>query len=146
MDHCSIFLSSLCKLGPNIGSVVTEDGYLENKDLWREGNGPFALIKEPGAPCVVLIHGLSDSPYSVRDLSIALNLVGYNVVSPLLPGHGLLDPDKEFEDGAHTQWRLWPLFAHNCSHQNSSLAVIPPEVRWLSTLSLAWGRIHLTVS
>jgi alpha-beta hydrolase superfamily lysophospholipase len=106
MDHRSNFLSRLSQLGPNIGSVVTEDGYLENRDLWREGNGPFALIKETGAPCVVLIHGLSDSPYSVRDLSIALNLSGYNVVSPLLPGHGLLDPDKEFEDDfLYKRWR-----------------------------------------
>jgi alpha-beta hydrolase superfamily lysophospholipase len=106
MDHCSNFLVNLGKLCPNIGSVVTEDGYLENKALWREGNGPFALINEPGDPCVVLIHGLSDSPYSVRDLSIALHVAGYNVVAPLLPGHGLLDPDKEFEDDSlYKRWR-----------------------------------------
>ena len=36
----------------------------------------------------VLLHGLSDSPYSVRSTAEALVRAGYNVVVPRMPGHG----------------------------------------------------------
>ena len=36
----------------------------------------------------VLLHGLSDSPYSMRATAQALAEAGYNVVVPRMPGHG----------------------------------------------------------
>jgi alpha-beta hydrolase superfamily lysophospholipase len=36
----------------------------------------------------VLLHGLSDSPYSMRSTAEVLAAAGYNVVVPRIPGHG----------------------------------------------------------
>lgn len=64
-------------------------------DIQRESGG----FREPGLPfllthghptkvCVILFHGLSDSPYFMRDLADDLYAQGYNVVAPLLTGNG----------------------------------------------------------
>jgi alpha-beta hydrolase superfamily lysophospholipase len=37
---------------------------------------------------VLLLHGMSDSPYSLRALGLALNGAGYQVLGLRLPGHG----------------------------------------------------------
>ena len=39
---------------------------------------------------VLLLHGMSDSPYSLRTLAQKLRTEGYDVVSPRLPGHGTI--------------------------------------------------------
>jgi alpha-beta hydrolase superfamily lysophospholipase len=41
-----------------------------------------------GAGGVLLLHGMSDSPYSLRALGEALNQGGYHVIGLRLPGHG----------------------------------------------------------
>ncbi|MBZ0111027.1 MAG: alpha/beta hydrolase [Thermoanaerobaculia bacterium] len=38
---------------------------------------------------VLLLHGLSDSPYSLRAVGELLNRRGFEVVAPRMPGHGL---------------------------------------------------------
>lgn len=50
-----------------------------------------SYVMEPeGAPigAVVMLHGLTDSPYSLRHLSRLYRDRGYIVVAPRLPGHG----------------------------------------------------------
>ena len=37
---------------------------------------------------VLLLHGLTDSPYSLRALALTLNAHGYRVLGLRLPGHG----------------------------------------------------------
>ena len=41
-----------------------------------------------GAGAVLLLHGMSDSPYSLRVLGESLNRRGYHVIGLRLPGHG----------------------------------------------------------
>jgi len=54
-------------------------------------NHSYELVP-PGAPrgSVLLVHGLTDSPYSMRALAETFLLQGYYVVSLRLPGHGTL--------------------------------------------------------
>jgi esterase/lipase len=80
----------------------------ENVDSIVEGNAPFELIPwnaprgtdKPYKRGVLLIHGLTDSPYFMRHLGAFFQAEGYLVMAILLPGHGtrpgdLLDTDWE---------------------------------------------------
>jgi len=51
-------------------------------------NRTFELRAEPARGGVLLLHGMSDSPYSLRALGEALNERGYLVLGLRLPGHG----------------------------------------------------------
>ncbi|MBF7819385.1 alpha/beta hydrolase [Klebsiella quasivariicola] len=55
----------------------------------QDWNRSFVLVPQ-GKPrgSVVLLHGLTDSPYSVRDLAQRWQQRGYVAVVPRLPGHG----------------------------------------------------------
>lgn len=67
--------------------------------LRGDGNAPFILMQQvPESPVAVLIHGLSDSPYFVTAIADELYSMGYTVVAPLLPGHGLKQADADMED------------------------------------------------
>ncbi|MDJ0731363.1 MAG: alpha/beta hydrolase [Crocosphaera sp.] len=46
---------------------------------------------EKTANAIVLIHGLSDSPFSMAAIGKKFYQMGFNVLLPLLPGHGLKD-------------------------------------------------------
>jgi pimeloyl-ACP methyl ester carboxylesterase len=73
----------------------------------RPGNGPriFHHGKKTDH-AIVLTHGLSDSPRYVEEIGKCFHQAGLNVVLPLLPGHGLHDPDKAFEDkNLDAYWR-----------------------------------------
>ena len=54
---------------------------------------------------IVLVHGLTDSPYFLMDIAKVFYAQGFNVVIPLLPGHGLTQPDLinhiRYEDWLH---------------------------------------------
>ena len=52
-------------------------------------NRCYVMLPE-GKPvgAVVMLHGLTDSPYSLRHLSNRYRAAGYAVVAPRLPGHG----------------------------------------------------------
>jgi esterase/lipase len=65
----------------------------------RPGNNP--RIFHHGAKtndAIVLTHGLSDSPHYVEAIGRRFYAEGANVILPLLPAHGLKDPDKAMED------------------------------------------------
>jgi len=68
-------------------------------DHLRTGNYP--KIFHYGAKTndvIVLTHGLSDSPYYVEAIGKRFFDEGANVILPLLPAHGLKDPDQAMED------------------------------------------------
>ena len=67
--------------------------------LRNEGNAPFILYQNDVAEqVIVLVHGLSDSPFYMRSIADALYQQGSSVVVMLMPGHGLLNADKDMED------------------------------------------------
>jgi alpha-beta hydrolase superfamily lysophospholipase len=51
-------------------------------------NRSFELPADAPVGGVLLLHGMSDSPYSLRALGEALNRHGYQVLGLRLPGHG----------------------------------------------------------
>jgi len=51
-------------------------------------NRSFELTADEPAGGVLLLHGMSDSPYSLRALGETLNQRGYQVLGLRLPGHG----------------------------------------------------------
>ena len=66
-------------------------------DWSADGSG---LSKEIG---VVLVHGYTGSPSSMRPWAEYLNQQGYTVRVPLLPGHG-----TKPEDLSGIKWQQWP--------------------------------------
>ena len=74
-------------------------GYRLISDQLRTGNNPKILhhgIKTNDV--IVLTHGLSDSPHYVEAIGRRFFAEGTNVILPLLPAHGLRNPDKAMED------------------------------------------------
>jgi len=55
------------------------------QDNW---NRSFELAHPSATGGVLLLHGMSDSPYSLRALGEMLNRHGYHVIALRLPGHG----------------------------------------------------------
>jgi pimeloyl-ACP methyl ester carboxylesterase len=60
---------------------------VDPRDLQPNWNRSFEL-EGNGTGGVLLLHGMSDSPYSLRALGGALNRQGYHVIGLRLPGHG----------------------------------------------------------
>jgi alpha-beta hydrolase superfamily lysophospholipase len=57
--------------------------------LARDWNRTFEMAAPAPVPCaVLLIHGLTDSPYSMRALAERLHAEGCYVLAPRMPGHG----------------------------------------------------------
>lgn len=64
------------------GSLADPTSYPHN---W---NRSFEMHRDKPRGGVVLLHGLSDSPYSLRTLAETLNEGGYYVLGLRMPGHG----------------------------------------------------------
>ncbi|MGA2804239.1 MAG: alpha/beta fold hydrolase [Acidimicrobiales bacterium] len=64
------------------------------------GSEPFST--EGGPIGVVVLHGFTGSPQSLRPLARALATAGFTVELPLLPGHG-----TSVEDMVPTRWSDW---------------------------------------
>lgn len=54
----------------------------------RNWNRSYELAGSPGVGGALLIHGLTDSPYSLRRTAEILHAGGYHVLGVRLPGHG----------------------------------------------------------
>ncbi|MBN9691537.1 MAG: alpha/beta fold hydrolase [Verrucomicrobia bacterium] len=65
------------------GSVCNPENTLE-----RNWNRSFVFKAERPIGGVLLVHGLSDAPYSLRALAERLHAEGYTVVGLRVPGHG----------------------------------------------------------
>jgi alpha-beta hydrolase superfamily lysophospholipase len=75
--------------GPDYALVRFSRGSAADPSRWpRNWNRTFVLEAEAPAGGVLLLHGMSDSPYSLRALGEALNRAGYLVLGLRLPGHG----------------------------------------------------------
>jgi alpha-beta hydrolase superfamily lysophospholipase len=66
--------------------------------LRNEGNAPFILNNPTSNKVAVLVHGLSDSPFFMREIAEILFSEGFSVVVPLLPGHGKRDANDDMSD------------------------------------------------
>lgn len=58
------------------------------RDGARDWNRSFESTPASPRGGVLLLHGLSDSPYSLRHLATLYEDAGYAVIAPRLPGHG----------------------------------------------------------
>jgi alpha-beta hydrolase superfamily lysophospholipase len=58
------------------------------RDREPDWNRSFELPAEAPRGGVLLLHGMSDSPYSLRAIGQGMNEQGYHVVGLRLPGHG----------------------------------------------------------
>lgn len=75
--------------GPDHALVRFSRGSPADPNRWpRNWNRTFELETDAPAGGVLLLHGMSDSPYSLRALGEALNRAGYLVMGLRLPGHG----------------------------------------------------------
>ena len=75
--------------GPDHALVRFSRGSAADPERWpRNWNRTFELETDAPTGGVVLLHGMSDSPYSLRALGEALNRAGYLVLGLRLPGHG----------------------------------------------------------
>ena len=66
-------------------------GSLSDPDVWEFNWNRTFVLQPAGAAIggVLLLHGLTDSPYSLRSIGLALAARGYRVVGLRLPGHGI---------------------------------------------------------
>ena len=64
---------------------------------------PFELINKGSEKAIVLIHGLTDSPYSYHDLAQFFYQQGFTVRTLLLPGHATAPSD--LLDVSYKQWQ-----------------------------------------
>jgi alpha-beta hydrolase superfamily lysophospholipase len=66
-------------------------GSLSDPQNWqRNWNRSYRLETAEPAAIFVLIHGMSDSPYSLRNLAATLHRAGGEVIGLRLPGHGTI--------------------------------------------------------
>lgn len=78
---------------------------IDPTDINRTGNlsraSPFRWRGHTGTACL-LIHGLTSTPYEVRELAEHLHTAGHTVFGPLLPGHG-----RRLDTLAQIRWSAW---------------------------------------
>lgn len=67
------------------------------------GADPVHLVGTAGV-AVLLLHGFNDTPQSMGYLARRLHAVGYTVLAPLLPGHGV-SLQRMAEDARDDAWR-----------------------------------------
>ncbi len=82
----------------------------------RAGNYPEIMHHgEPKNNAIVLVHGLTDSPYFMKAIANRFYAMGFNVLLPLLPGHGLKIPDSQIDTVTFSQWQEEVNFAVGCA-------------------------------
>lgn len=80
--------------------------YFDHPKL-RAGNGPRILYHgERTSDVIILTHGFTDSPFYMQAIAESFYEEGLNVILPLLPAHGLKEPDELIRDEQlDTRWR-----------------------------------------
>ncbi len=82
----------------------------------RAGNSPEIMYHgEPRKNAIVLVHGLTDSPYFMKAIARRFYAMGFNVLLPLLPGHGLKVPDSQIDTVTFSEWQAEVDFAVDCA-------------------------------
>jgi esterase/lipase len=70
----------------------------------RDGCEPRIMLQKGASKTtVVLVHGLTDSPYFMEAIGRRFYDIGFNVLIPLLAGHGLKDP-RNMKGVTFEQW------------------------------------------
>jgi len=88
---------------------LSRERHFLTRDTEREVaiTSPFeSRPTEHTSRAILLVHGLSDSPYSFADIARKLNDKGIAVRTLLLPGHGTAAEDLMFVDYQHWQLAL----------------------------------------
>ena len=70
---------------------------------------PYELAQEKNDKAILLIHGLTDSPFSFHDLSQYFYQQGFTVRTLLLPGHGIAP--SELLNTQYSEWQKAAKFA-----------------------------------
>ena len=70
--------------------------------LARDWNRSYVLEAQPARAVALLVHGLSDSPYSLRSVALALQAEGVTVYGLRLPGHGTIPAGLD-----RVRWQDW---------------------------------------
>lgn len=88
-EELSTKVHALVSTGEDMGMSRFSDGSMSDP-LSRQPNWnrTFELVPETPRGGVLMLHGLTDSPYSFRSLGQTLEREGYHVVGLRLPGHG----------------------------------------------------------
>ena len=79
------------KVKPNEGGDINRynRGSLSDPNRWSPNwNRSFELTKDSPQAAVLLLHGMSDSPYSLRNLGERFHAAGAYVLGLRVPGHG----------------------------------------------------------
>lgn len=91
--------------------TIEEDGFsrllVGSKSLLRDNPGNCPQILHHGrvqSNVIVLVHGLTDSPYYMQAIAEDFARKGFTVVLPLLPAHGLKRPGRAFHSLKYTDW------------------------------------------
>ena len=88
-----------CKVETVSGSNGVYEKSFICSPMLREGNCPRIYYHGKKTDHVlVLTHGLSDSPWYVHFIAEVFYKEGFNVVMPLLPAHGLKEPNDAMKD------------------------------------------------
>lgn len=88
--------------------MVIWEGYYKSfeiePDSVREGCEPQIMVQnQPTEKAIILIHGLTDSPYFMKAIGECFYQWGFNVFIPLLDGHGLKNP-QDLNDVTMEAW------------------------------------------
>ena len=88
---------------------------------------------------VLLLHGLTGTPYTVKPIADALGAEGYDVYAPLLIGHGTAP-----EALRHTRWNDWLMSARHAfdelAENHEQVTIVGFSLGALLTLVLAQER------
>lgn len=77
--------------GPEQALVRYSAGSASDPRAWTpDWNHSYEIVPPDPRAGVLLLHGMSDGPYSLRALGEALGQAGYRVLGLRLPGHGAL--------------------------------------------------------
>ena len=105
--------------------MSVEDAPVGSMQDWgAEGHGPKKKIG------ILLIHGFTGSPVSMRPWAEYLNKLGYTVSVPLLPGHGTRPEDLNL-----VKWNEWPTKAE----EELNKLLVQCEKVFIAGLSMGGG-------
>ena len=83
------------------------EGQASPSRLGRDWNRTFEMAVTAPACAAVLLHGLTDSPYSMRALADRLHAEGCYVLAPRMPGHGAVPGGL-----TEASWPDWDAVVH----------------------------------
>jgi esterase/lipase len=92
-------------------------GYKTKADV-RDGCHPLMFKHGGTRNAIVLVHGLTDSPYFLREIGeYFCSEMGFDVYLPLLRAHGLKEPE-DMKDASAARWKEDVAFALGAAQQS----------------------------